>query len=91
MAGEKDVPRAFPHANNSAPACVNFTYVPLSCITTQPRSIASFRPAVYSAGEALCSNSIGPLISSIWIRPSCTASTELAISISLRTEASGSV
>ena len=32
----------------------------------------------------------GQLISSMWILPSCTASTELAISISLRAATSGS-
>jgi hypothetical protein len=77
------------HANRSAPACVNFTKVPLSCITSHPRSIASLRPALYSAGVALSSNSIGRLSSSMWIRPSCTASTALAISISLRAAVSG--
>jgi hypothetical protein len=42
-----------------------------------PRLIANLRPAPYSAGVALCSNNIAPLISSM--RPCCTASTELAI------------
>jgi hypothetical protein len=32
-------------ANNSAPAWVNFTYVPDSWITSQPSSIARLRPA----------------------------------------------
>jgi hypothetical protein len=36
-------------SRNSAPACVNFTWVPLSCSHSQPRSIASFRPAQNSA------------------------------------------
>jgi hypothetical protein len=44
---------------------------------------------LYSASIALSSNSIGPLIISMKIRPSCTASTELAISTSLRAAASG--
>jgi hypothetical protein len=43
-------------------------------------SIASLSPAEYFGTVALCSNSIGPLISSMNIRPSCTASTEFAIS-----------
>ena len=30
---------------------MNFTNVPDSCIHSQPRSIASFSPAPYSAGE----------------------------------------
>jgi hypothetical protein len=39
------------YANNSAPPGVNRTNVPLSCITSQPRSIAIFRPD--SAGRVL--------------------------------------
>jgi hypothetical protein len=41
------------YANSSAPNGVNRTNVPLSCIDSQPRSIASFTPAPYSAGLAL--------------------------------------
>ena len=37
-------------ANSSAPAGVKVTKVPDSCILSQPRSIASLRPAPYSAG-----------------------------------------
>ncbi len=39
--------------SNSAPAGVIFTQVPLSCSPSQPRSIASLRPAPYSAGLAV--------------------------------------
>jgi hypothetical protein len=39
-------------ANSSAPVSVTFTKVPLSCITSQPHSIASRKPALYSAGVA---------------------------------------
>jgi hypothetical protein len=39
--------------------------VPLSCSTYQPRSMARSRPALYSAGVALCSDSIVPLIFSM--------------------------
>ena len=62
----------------------------LSWSHSQPRSMHRSRPALYSAGVALRSCSIGQLISSIWMRPSCTGSMELAISISLRAAASGS-
>jgi hypothetical protein len=77
------------YANSAAPASVNLTNVPERSSSSQSRSIASLSPALYSAGVALCSNSIGPLMSSMKIRPSCTASTALAISISLRAAASG--
>ena len=58
-----ELPSAPHHANSSAPAGVNRTKVPDSCITSQPRSSASFMPAPYSAvvceqdgqGEALIS------------------------------------
>jgi hypothetical protein len=40
----------FRYANSSAPAGVKVTKVPDSCILSQPRSIASLRPAPYSAG-----------------------------------------
>ena len=58
----------------------------ICCIDFQshPRAIASLRPAPYSAGLPLCSNKNGPLRSSINMRPSCTGSTALAISINLR-------
>ena len=39
--------------NNAAPASVSFTYVPLSCITSQPFVIACSSPALYSARRAL--------------------------------------
>ena len=42
---------------------------PLSCITSQPFSIARLMPAPYSAGEALCSYRNGPLIRSTSRRP----------------------
>jgi hypothetical protein len=69
-------------ANSAAPASVNLTYVPLSCIHSHPRSIASLRPALYSAGLPFNFDRKGQLIFSMWMRPSCTGSTELAISIS---------
>ena len=37
------------YANRSAPACVNFTKVPLPCIVSQPRSMASLMAVPYSA------------------------------------------
>jgi hypothetical protein len=40
-------------ANRSAPLCVSLTNVPLSCSSSQPRSIASLRPPLYSAGVPL--------------------------------------
>src|SRR5277367_4256973 len=61
-----------------------------SCFHSRPRSIASFRPAPYSAGLPPCSNRNGPLIFSMWIRPSWTGSTVLAISRSFRIAVSGS-
>jgi hypothetical protein len=70
-------------------ARVNFTWVLLSCNHSQPRSIASLRPALYSAGELLKSDRNGRFIFSMWIRPSCTGSTELAISSNLRAATSG--
>jgi hypothetical protein len=36
------------HANNSAPAGVNRTKVPLSCIASHPRSMHSFMPAPHT-------------------------------------------
>src|SRR5258707_357864 len=36
-------------ANRSAPACVNFTKVPDSCLTNQPFSMARSMPARYSS------------------------------------------
>ena len=59
-------------------------------IAPVPRSIASFRPAPYSAGVARSRNRNGALIFSMGIRPSCTASTALAISTILRAAFSGS-
>jgi len=44
----------FRQANRSAPAYVNRTKVPLSCSSSQPFSMACFKPAEYSAGVALC-------------------------------------
>jgi hypothetical protein len=52
-------------ANSAAPASVNLTYVPLSCIHSHPRSIASLRPALYSAGLPLSSWMDGPLITTM--------------------------
>ena len=49
-------------AKRSAPLCVSFTNVPLSCSSSQPRDIASSRPALYSAGVPLSPNRNGPLI-----------------------------
>jgi hypothetical protein len=40
---------------------VNFTYVPDSRSHSLPRSIASFMPALYSAGELPTFNRNGPL------------------------------
>jgi hypothetical protein len=37
---------------------------------SEPGPAVFLRPALYSAGVALSSNSIGPLSSSIWMRPS---------------------
>src|SRR4029077_15939373 len=48
-------------------------------------------PVQYSAGEPPSLNRNGPLMFSIWMWPSCTGSTELAISISLPAAASGSL
>jgi hypothetical protein len=62
---ERAVPVARHQANRSTPACVNFTNVLNSCIVSHPRSIASFRPTLYSAGEALSRNRNVPLIFSI--------------------------
>jgi hypothetical protein len=45
--------------------------VPLSCITSQLRSCASFMPAPYSAGLPLSLKMNGPWISLMWMRPSC--------------------
>jgi hypothetical protein len=50
-------------ANNSEPAGVKVTKVPDSCILSQPRSIASLRPAPYSAGLPRSRNRNGSLIS----------------------------
>src|SRR5258705_111392 len=46
--------------------------------------------APYSAGVPPSLNRNGPLIFSMWMRPSCTASTALAISSSLRAATAGS-
>jgi hypothetical protein len=48
-------------ANNSEPAGVKVTKVPDSCILSQPRSIASLRPAPYSAGLPRSRNRNGSL------------------------------
>ena len=69
---------------------MNLKKVPLSCITIQPRSIECEIPARYWSGVPLTSWRNGPLTFSTWILPSCTASTPLAISMSLRAAASGS-
>jgi len=78
------------HANISAPAGVNRTKVPRSRIVSHPRSMHSFMPAPYSAGLPLSLNKNGPLINSMWMRPSCTGSTVLAISSIRRAAFSGS-
>jgi hypothetical protein len=63
-AGYAPVPSAGKvHANRSAPAGVNRTKVPLSCMVSHPRSKASFMPAPYSAGLPLSLNRKVPLIS----------------------------
>jgi hypothetical protein len=54
-------------------------------------SIARYRVEGYSAGVAFRSCRNGQLISSMKILPSCTASTEFAISISLSAAVPGSV
>jgi hypothetical protein len=46
---------------------------------SQPRSMASAMPALYSAGLPLSLNKNRPLISSTWRRPPYTGSTVLAI------------
>jgi hypothetical protein len=51
--------------NSSAPAGLNLTKVPLSCNSSQPRSMQTFDPALYSAGVALSPNKNGPLIFSM--------------------------
>jgi len=48
------------YANMSAPVCVNFTYVPLSCITSQPRSMASGQSgAVFRRGALVAEQERG--------------------------------
>jgi hypothetical protein len=69
---------------------VNFTYVPDSCFHSQPLAIAQASPALYSTGVPPSLNKNWPLIFSMWMRPSCTASVALAISRSLRAPFSGS-
>ena len=56
-------------ANSRAPAGVKVTKVPDSCILSQPRSIASLRPAPYSAGLPRSRNRNDSLIFSMWMRP----------------------
>ena len=46
-------------------AATSVTNVPLSCSTSQPRSIARSRPALYSSGVPFSRNRNGPLISSM--------------------------
>jgi len=41
---------SFSTSEQSAPVCVIFTYVPFSCIQSQPRSMVSLIPARYSVG-----------------------------------------
>jgi hypothetical protein len=57
-----------PQAKSSAPGGVKVTKVPDSCILSQPRSIASLRPAPYSAGLPRSRNRSGSLIFSMWMR-----------------------
>jgi Aminotransferase class-III len=76
-------------SNNAVLGTLKPGQLPFSCIHSQPRSIARLRPAPYSAGLR-CSLRNGQLIFSMWRRPSCTGSTELAISINLRAAASAS-
>ena len=57
--------KALHHANSSAPPCINLTNVPLSCSSSQPRSIARSKPALYSSGVPFSRNRNGPLINSM--------------------------
>ena len=57
------------YSDSSAPTGVNVTKVPHSCIFSQPRSIASLRPAPYSAGLLRSRNRNGSLIFSMCVRP----------------------
>jgi hypothetical protein len=79
----------FRQANSSVPAAEKVTKVPDSCIFSQPRSIASLRPALYSAGLPRSRKRNGSLICSMWMRP-CIGSTALAISRIRRAAFSGS-
>ena len=55
---------------------------------SHPRSIASLRPALYSAGLPFNSDRNGQLIFSMWMRPSCTGRYQRLVAVTALQSAS---